>query len=126
MIDNSIHFFKRFFIVGLVTLTAHASTAETMRTMQLSNDHVSVWKTIIYPAKEGILPMHRHDNPRLLVALTDGVLRVTTDQGQSHDLILKKNTAYYLDADQSKELHQDENLGKEPIEVMVIELKSHL
>lgn len=106
-------------------MTSYASSSETRRMIEFSNDNVSIWKTIIYPAKPGMLPMHRHDCPRILIALSDGVLRVTSNQGESHDLVLKKNTPYYLDVDKANELHQDENLGKEPIEVMVIELKSH-
>lgn len=67
--------------------------------------------------------MHRHDHDRVIVALTDGVLKVTNNKGQTHLLTLEKNTAYYLSKDPINELHKDENMSQHPITVMVIEFK---
>ena len=67
--------------------------------------------------------MHRHDYDRVIVALSNGVLKVTNNKGKTHELKLVKNKAYYLSKDPLHELHTDENMTKHPITVMVIELK---
>ncbi|MFY7697538.1 MAG: hypothetical protein ACOVQX_01765 [Legionella sp.] len=99
-----------------------AGSPMTKRISQFTNDKVSVWKTIIYPIHGQSLKMHRHEHDRVVVALTDGRLKVTNNQGQVHFLNFKKNQAYYLTRDIPNELHMDENLSSHPIEVMVIEL----
>jgi beta-alanine degradation protein BauB len=95
----------------------------TTRIAYISNDKVNIWKTIIYPTSNQILTMHRHDYDRVLVALSNGVLKITNDKGEVHELKLKKHEAYYLPKDPSDELHQDENISNHPITVMVIELR---
>lgn len=96
----------------------------TKRIPQFNNKKVSVWKTIIYANAQQTLPMHRHDHDRVVVALTDGLIKITTNTGKSHTLKLKKNKAYYLSKDVPNELHSDENLSNHPIKVMVVEFTS--
>ena len=93
----------------------------TARTPQLDNEHVEVWKTVIAPRQP--LTMHRHDHPRVIVALRGGTLRVVNENGQAHDVTWETGRAYWLDADPPGELHGDVNEGAEPIEVMVVQLK---
>jgi len=97
----------------------------TTRISQFSNDKTNVWKTIIYPTSTQVLKMHRHDYDRVIVALSNGLLKITNDKGKTHYLKLLKNKAYYLTKDPSHELHQDENMSKHPITVMVIEHKNN-
>ncbi len=101
----------------------HAQTQATKRIEQFSNNQVKVWKTIIYPTYKQSLAMHRHEHNRVLVALTNGLLKITNDKGKLHYLRLEKNKAYYLRKDIPNELHKDENVTHYPIKVMVIELK---
>lgn len=96
----------------------------TQRTSQFSNDQVNVWKTVIYPASNQALSMHRHEYDRVVVALSDGLLKITNDKGKTHYWKLEKNKAYYLTNDPAGELHKDENMTSHPITVMVIELKN--
>ncbi|MDF1683649.1 MAG: hypothetical protein P1U36_03230 [Legionellaceae bacterium] len=96
----------------------------TARTAEFSNEQTNVWKTMIYPKSKQVLSMHRHDYNRVLVALSNGVLKITNNKGDVHYLKLKKNKAYYLPKDPADELHQDENITHHPITVMVIELKN--
>lgn len=96
----------------------------TTRISQFSNTETNVWKTIIYPTSDQVLSMHRHDYDRVIVALSDGLLKITNDKGETHYMKLVKNNAYYLSKDPVHELHKDENVSKHPITVMVIELKS--
>lgn len=104
--------------------SANVATMTTQRFAQLSNDRVNVWETVIYPAKSNILKMHRHDYDRVLVALDDGELKITTDKAKVYYLKLAKNKSYYLTKDIPNELHTDENMTNHPIKVMVIELKN--
>lgn len=101
--------------------SVHANT--TKRIAQFTNDKVSVWKTVIYPSSKQKLPMHRHDHNRVVVALTDGDLKITNDKGRVHYFKLNKETAYYLPKDIPNELHYDENMSHHAIKVMVIELE---
>ena len=110
-------------LAALFISVAQASSNTTHRIPQFSNEKVSVWETTIYPHKEQILKMHRHDHDRILVALTAGILKVTNDKGQSHLLKLEKDHAYYLKPDVIGEEHSDENISGHPIKVMVIELR---
>lgn len=110
------------FIMMLSSMMVLAGPA-TKRIAQLDNERVAVWETIVYPEQSQILKMHRHDRDRVLVALTDGTLKVTNDKGQSHLLVLRKDHAYYLTRDIPGEMHQDQNISGHLIKTMVIELK---
>lgn len=94
----------------------------TRRIPQFENEHVEVWKSIIMPDQP--LTMHRHDNPRAIIALRGGTLTVTNDRGESHDMTWETGNAYWLDADAPGELHGDVNEGTEPVEVIVVQLKN--
>ncbi len=104
-------------------MLAASYAQSTTRIPQFSNHQVNVWKTIIYPSASKRLTLHRHDYDRIVVALSNGLLKVTNQKGQTHYLRLKKNQAYYLTRDPLHEWHYDENVTKQPITVMVIELK---
>ena len=97
----------------------HAAT--THREKQFENKDVTVWKTTITPHHP--LKMHRHDHPRVVVALTDVTLTVMNDQHKTHSILLKKGQSTFLKADQLGELHGDTNTSKYPEEVIVIEVK---
>lgn len=109
--------------IFLLSLNSYATLSTTKRIAQFNNNKVSVWETIIYPSATQILKMHRHDNDRVLVAFNDGLLKVTSDKGKVHYMMLKKNKAYYLTKDTLNELHKDQNMTSHPIKVMVVELK---
>jgi hypothetical protein len=105
----------------LISYLTHANS--TQRIPILANNKVQVWKTLIYPNKEQILAMHRHEHDRTLIALNSGKLKITNNKGQVHYLELEKDQAYYLLKDVPGELHTDENVSEHPIKVIVVELK---
>lgn len=118
-------------LVAVITLAAACSPAPaqdagteqtTRRVPQFDNDLVEVWKSVILPNQP--LSMHRHDNPRALIALTDGTLTVYNEAGESHQMTWEAGNAYWLDADPPGELHGDVNEGTEPVEVIVVQLKN--
>lgn len=104
--------------------SAIAVTKKTMRIPHFSNEYVEVWETIIYPSTNQKLKLHRHDRNRVLIALTNGTLKITNDKNDSHFLNLKKDHAYFLTKDKPQELHTDQNMSSWPVKVMVIELKN--
>ncbi|KTC91018.1 hypothetical protein OQJ18_15470 [Fluoribacter dumoffii] len=104
------------------SVNSYAEVKETVRIPQFSNTEVSVWQTVIYPHKEQILKMHRHEHNRVVVALDSGILKVVNNKGKEHFLKLEKDKAYFLTKDMPGELHTDENIGNNPIRVIVMEL----
>ena len=108
----------------LMNSIANASSSKTTRIAQFSNDKVSVWETVIYPSANQVLKMHRHDHDRVVVAFSNGLLKITNDKGKVHYLKLEKNKAYYLTKDIPNELHSDQNMSSHPIKVLVVELKN--
>ena len=114
---------KSVWLVVLALGTSAASTqprSSTVRTPQFENDSVRVWKTTIATGQP--LTMHRHESGRVIVALTGGTLRIVKESGGARTVTWERGNAYWLPADPPGEKHGDLNEGKEPIEVMVVEL----
>ncbi len=94
----------------------------TRREPQFENNEVKVWKSIIMPNQP--LALHRHDHGRTIVALKGGTLDVVDAKGATmQKMVWESGKAYWLDADPQTE-HGDLNKGKEPMEVIVVELKN--
>jgi hypothetical protein len=107
--------------LSFVAGSAFMQTA-TRREPQFENDQVRVWKTIIAPRQP--LNYHRHDQGRVLIALTDGRLKVLDPSGKEVTTYQwERGKAYWLAADKPGETHADVNESTEPVEVIVVELK---
>jgi len=97
-------------------------SSQTRREPQFENDHVRVWKSIILPNQP--LALHRHDHGRTIVALKGGTLDVVDGKSQTlQKMAWETGKAYWLDVDPAGQQHGDLNRGKEPIEVIVVEMK---
>ena len=97
--------------------------AGTRREPQFENAEVRVWKSIIMPNQP--LSLHRHDHGRTIVALKGGTLDVVDAKGATTTkMTWEGGKAYWLDADPPNVQHGDQNKGKEPMEVIVVELKN--
>ena len=95
----------------------------TRREPQFENDHVRVWKSIILPNQP--LTLHRHEHGRTIVALKGGTLDVVDANSKTmQSMKWESGKAYWLDVDPSGQQHADLNRGKEPIEVIVVEMKN--
>ena len=105
------------FGAGLAFAQAQAPTG---RRPQFANDEVKVWRSLIQPGNP--LPLHRHDHPRIIIALKGGTMNILEETGASDIQTWESGKAYWLNAN-PKTQHQDVNIGKEPIEVMVVELQ---
>jgi hypothetical protein len=94
----------------------------TQRIDQFENSDVHVWKAVIMP--NAPLTMHRHDHPRVIVALDGGNVNIVQQAGGSELNHWETGKAYWLPASKPGTMHADAVAGKKPIEVMVVELKN--
>jgi len=94
----------------------------TSRIAEFENNEVRVWKAIVTP--NAPLTMHRHDHPRVIVALAGGDMKIVQQSGGSEMNHWETGKAYWLPASKPGEMHADVNAGSKPIEVMVVELKN--
>jgi beta-alanine degradation protein BauB len=114
-------------IVSAIVLTPFNTlisqqSSEAQRIPQFENEDVKVWRTTVMP--NAPLAMHTHDHPRVIVALSGGTMKVVNEDGTSEVHQWETGKAYWLSLEEGKRRHADANQGHEPIEVMVVELKS--
>ena len=107
------------FATGLAVAEA---TMQTGREPQFENAEVKVWKSVVLPHSP--LPLHRHEHPRVIIALTGGTMQIVTDTGSTETHNWQTGKAYWLPANAPGTRHQDVNVGDKPIEVMVVELQN--
>ena len=108
---------------GAATGAFQQQTSQTRREPQFENEHVKVWKSIIVPNQP--LTLHRHDHGRTIVALKGGTLDVVDSKGQTMEkMTWESGKAYWLGVDPAGQQHADLNRGKEPMEVIVVEMKN--
>jgi quercetin dioxygenase-like cupin family protein len=107
------------------TFVAGFAAAQTLTTTgrepQFQNAEVKVWKSVVTPNSP--LPFHRHDHPRVIVALTGGTMKIVEQTGPGETHQWQTGKAYWLPANPPGTQHQDVNVGDKPIEVMVVELQ---
>lgn len=97
------------------------ATQQTQRFPQFENEEVKVWKSVALPNQP--LSMHHHDHPRVIVALTGGVMNLVEQNGPTERHVWETGKAYWLPAMPPGTMHADVNVGDKPIEVMVVELE---
>ncbi len=102
-------------------LHAQQPSPQTQRIPQFENEDVKVWKSIVTP--NAPLSMHRHEHPRVIIALAGGTMTIKESTGQSEQHIWETGKAYWLPANAPNTTHADVNNGDKPIEVIVVELK---
>ena len=107
-------------LIGTVAVMRSQQTA-TQRYPQFENEDVKVWKSVVYP--DAPLTMHRHDHPRVIIALKGGTMKIVEQGGASEQHLWETGKAYWLPANPPNTMHADVNAGGKPIEVMVVELK---
>src|SRR5215472_6653861 len=96
-------------------------TPQSKRFPQFENDEVKVWKSVILPNQP--LSMHHHDHPRVIVALTGGVMNLVDQNDPIERHVWETGKAYWLPAMAPRTMHSDVNVGDKPIEVIVVELE---
>ena len=102
--------------------TAAQTINKTGREPQFENSEVKVWKSVVLPRDP--LPLHRHEHPRVIIAMHGGTMKILEESGQSELHKWETGKAYWLPANPPGTRHQDVNVSDEPIEVMVVELQN--
>jgi beta-alanine degradation protein BauB len=97
------------------------SPSQTQRFPQFENQDVKVWKSAVMP--NAPLTMHRHDHPRVIIALSGGTMKIVAQGGKAETHVWETGKAYWLPANPPNTMHADVNAGDKPIEVMVVELE---
>jgi hypothetical protein len=106
---------------GAIGSEQTAPPAQTQRVPQFENDDVKVWRSVI--RADAPLTMHRHEHPRVIIALSGGTMNIVEDNGTSAAHVWETGKAYWLPANAPNTVHADVNQGGKPVEVMVVELK---
>jgi hypothetical protein len=110
------------FSAGVAVGALQQQALQSRRESQFENEDVRVWKAIVLPNQP--LALHRHDHGRTIVALKGGTMDVVDGKGQTKKkMVWESGKAYWLGVDPAGEEHGDLNRGKEPIEVMVVEMR---
>ena len=107
---------------GAAAAVEQAQATATRREPQFENENVKVWKSIIMPNQP--LTLHRHEFGRTIVTLKGGTLDIVDASGKTtKKVVWETGKAYWLDKDPAGQQHGDINLGTQPIEVMVVEMR---
>ena len=68
------------FFTSSLFFFVHAQQAtQTQRIPLFENDDVKVWNSVIFP--DAPLAMHRHEHPRVIVAMTGGTMKIVEQNG---------------------------------------------
>lgn len=90
--------------------------------VQFENDQVSVCKIKIFANEE--IGLHRDAFPQIVVALKGGTITRFEADGTTTDVQFPTGTAVYRKADPVDVLHSSVNKSSEPVELIIIQLKS--
>ena len=68
--------------------------------------------------------LHRDAYPQIVIALKGGIITCLEADGTTTDVKFPTGVAVMRDMDSPNQLHKSVNKGNEPVELMVIQLKS--
>ena len=105
--------------VGVVR--SQNGVTQTQRFPQFENENVKVWKSVVMP--NAPLTMHRHEHPRVIIALSGGTMKIVESDGKSESHVWETGKAYWLPMNPPGTMHADVNAGDTPSEVMGVELE---
>jgi len=109
------------FALSILFAVHSQQSTQTQRVPLFENEDVKVWRSVIFP--DAPLAMHRHEHPRVIVALTGGTMKIVEQNGPAESHVWESGKAYWLPANPANAMHADVNAGDKPIEVVVVELK---
>jgi len=109
-------------LASVSVMRSENSPTQSQRFPQFENEQAKVWKSVVLP--NAPLTMHRHEHPRVIIALRGGTMKIVEQSGKSEEHVWETGKAYWLPANPPGTMHADVNAGHEPIEVMVVELKN--
>ena len=65
---------------AFAVLHSQTTPTQTQRFPQFDNEDVKVWKSVVMPGAP--LVMHRHEHPRVIIALSGGTMKIVDQQGK--------------------------------------------
>jgi hypothetical protein len=68
-------------LVVMLLVAVAIVRSQTQRFPQFENEDVKVWKSVVMP--NAPLTMHRHDHPRVIIALSGGTMKIVDQHGKS-------------------------------------------
>lgn len=92
--------------------------------VQFENDQVSIAKVKIMANEE--IGLHRDAYPQVVVALKGGTITRLEANGSTTDVKFPTGVAVFREVDPPNELHKSVNRGAEPVELMIVQLKTPL
>lgn len=102
-----------FFLAGVIVTTlvtlgivhSQQTASKTQRIPQFDNEDVKVWKSVVLP--NAPLTMHRHDHPRIIIALGGGTMKIVDQGGAEEKHVWETGKAYWLPANPPNTMHAD-------------------
>ncbi len=85
----------------------------------LENDKVKVTEFVSVPGADACGKGKHSHNERLVIAITDASIQMTTEDGKTQNLDLKAGTAFWG----GTETHSVVNTGKQPAKFYAVEVK---
>ena len=92
--------------------------------VQFENEQVSVARAKIMPNEQ--VGLHRDAYPQVVIALKGGTITRLEANGTTTDVKFPTGVAVFREIDPPNELHKSVNNGTEPVELIIIQLKSSL
>jgi hypothetical protein len=90
--------------------------------VHFQNEHLSAIHAKILPHEE--IGLHRDEYPQVVVALKGGVITRLEANGTTTEVSFPTHHAIYRPMDPPDEFHRSVNNSDEPVELIIIQLKS--
>ena len=109
------------FIVGFALLgKSHTDgSGKSESKVILENDKVKVTEFLSSPGEDACGSGKHSHNERLVIAVTDATIKMTTEDGKTQNLELKAGTTFWG----GTEMHTVVNTGKQPAKFYAVEVK---
>lgn len=112
------------FVVGFAlagkSQSQSGNSAKVAAPVILENDKVKVTEFVSAPGGDACGKGKHSHNERLVIAITDASIKLTTEDGKTQNLDLKSGTAFWG----GTETHSVVNSGKEPAKFYAVEVKA--
>lgn len=106
------------FLCGLFFLCALSAYEYKV---EVDKENVSIVRVVIFPQEE--IGLHRHDYPKIAIALQGGVMTRVEEDGRESEVEFPTGVAVYRPADPEGELHRAVNRSDQTIELLLIQIK---
>jgi hypothetical protein len=115
--------FITLFVVGFALTgkgqSQSGNTGKDAPNVILENDKVKVTEFVSNPGGDACGKGKHSHNERLVIAITDASIKMTTEDGKTQNLDLKAGTAFWG----GTEMHSVVNTGKQPAKFYAVEVK---